>query len=187
MFVAELRDDDSIEQVMNFAGTGHFVVATAHAGSLTEAMDRILRATDSRTSAQRAVVADRLHGLLHVQRSRPLASSKPGNEAASLRPTMLLPSLWKREGSGKHAFVGDGLSALLPSNPALLSDPAVNAAANNQEQRNRAERSPLDSSCLGRYWFAKQLFSNTKTENSAVRKEYESDALRFARNLDLER
>lgn len=89
---------------MEFAGTGHLIFATGHAGSLTEAMGKILKAHEAKTPADRALIAERILGLIHIR----LEVFGPQNSSA------LMVTLWRREGAGKQAFISDGLSALAP-------------------------------------------------------------------------
>lgn len=102
VFISEIRDDCDWKSLMGFAGTGHLIFATGHAGSLPEAMGKILKALRATTPADRAVIAERIHGLIHVKR-----------ETFGQVPGLML-TLWRRKGAGKQAFVSEGLSALAP-------------------------------------------------------------------------
>jgi len=103
VFISEIRNDDGWKDLIEFAGTGHLIFATGHAGSLTEAMGKILKAHAVTTPADRAVIAERILGLIHLK----LEIVGPTNTAA------LMVALWRR-GPGKQAFISDGLSALAP-------------------------------------------------------------------------
>jgi len=103
VFISEIRDDRGWKDMMDFAGTGHLVFATGHAGCLTEAMGKILKALEAKTPADRAVIAERILGLVHVRRV-----------VLESEAVLLMPSLWRRQGAGKQSFISDGLSALAP-------------------------------------------------------------------------
>ena len=104
VFISEIRNDKGWKDLIDFAGTGHLIFATGHAGSLTEAMGKILKAHDVKTPADRAVIVERILGLIHLK----LEIIEPKNTAA------LMVTLWRREGAGKQSFISDGLSALAP-------------------------------------------------------------------------
>lgn len=104
VFISEIRNDEGWKDMIDFAGTGHLIFATGHAGSLTEAMGKILKAHNVRTPADRAVIVERILALIHIK----LEIIGPKNTAA------LMVALWRREGAGKQAFISDGLSALAP-------------------------------------------------------------------------
>jgi hypothetical protein len=102
VFISEIREDIGWRKLMEFAGTGHLVFTTAHAGSLAEAMGKVLKAVGAKTPADRAAVAERIHGLVHLRRE--VIGSSPA----------LIPALWRHKGGGRHALVSDGLSAVTP-------------------------------------------------------------------------
>jgi len=104
-YVGEVRDRDEWENVLNFAGTGHLVVTTAHAGSLVEAMERILMAVRARSAGERGHFAQRILAVIH------LAAFSVGEKLAHV------PSIWRRTPSGVAALVADGLASVLPHNP----------------------------------------------------------------------
>lgn len=103
VFISEIRNDRGWQSLMEFAGTGHLIFATGHAGSLPEAMGKILKAHKAKTAADRAVLAERILGLVHVK----LETIGPGTSA-------LMVTLWRRAGAGKQLFISDGISALAP-------------------------------------------------------------------------
>lgn len=100
-FVGETREKAFWRQLIDFAGTGHLIVTTAHAGSLSEAMHKIFEALRVRTPAERSEIANRLLGVVHVRR----------------HPRILVPALWRRTPTGKNALTAEGLSSLLPYTP----------------------------------------------------------------------
>jgi len=102
VFVGEIRDPREWSDVLDFASTGHSVIATAHAGSLAESWGKILTAAKVSTAAGRSDVADRILGIVHL---RSFAE-------AGLR--CVLPALWRYTASGAMALMADGRSSLLP-------------------------------------------------------------------------
>jgi hypothetical protein len=103
LFVGETRDKEDWKELIEFAGTGHLIVTTAHAGSLTEAMHKIFEALGVRNPGKRSEIANRLLGIIHI---RPHPTIK-----------ILVPALWRRTVNGKHRLTAMGLSSLLPYKP----------------------------------------------------------------------
>ena len=132
MFVGETREPKEWQQLLEFAGTGHLVITTAHAGSLVETMANILRATDTKTATERSAVADRIFALVHLRRDKVRSEDKDVQ--------IIVPALWRRTPTGIKALMAEGLSSLLPNFPA-------------------SDRGSSYSS-IGRYWFAHQLIEN---------------------------
>jgi hypothetical protein len=128
LFVGETRDKEDWRRLIDFAGTGHLIVTTAHAGSLTEAMHKIFEALRVKTPAERSEVANRLVGIVHIKRYTDAATGKK----------ILLPAVWRRTPTGKNALTAEGLSTLLPYRPEKPEDVA-------------------EKGCLGRAWFAEKL------------------------------
>jgi Type II/IV secretion system protein len=100
-FVGETREKLFWRLLIDFAGTGHLIVTTSHAGSLTEAMHKIFEALKVRTPAERSEIANRLLGVIHIKRQQKI----------------LVPALWRRTSTGKNALTAEGLSSLLPYTP----------------------------------------------------------------------
>lgn len=100
-YVGEVREVEHWKQLMEFAGTGHLVVTTGHAGSLVEAVDRILAAVGARTPAERGHYAQRLFAVIH--------QVKIGG--------VIIPTLWRWTPAGVAALVDDGLASILPHSP----------------------------------------------------------------------
>jgi len=133
VFVGEVRDGGAWKRLLEFAGTGHLVITTAHAGSLVEAMGNILKETDSHTPATRSIVADRLLAVVHLKNAT----------AGKSNVSFLIPAIWHRTPLGIKALMAEGLSSLLPNTP-----PELEAAG--------GVRGRLPGS-VGRYWFAREL------------------------------
>src|SRR5207249_2189827 len=64
-YIGEVRDASDWKEVLEFAGTGHLVVTTAHAGSLIEAMIKLLGAVDAKTPADRRRYAEKILAVVH--------------------------------------------------------------------------------------------------------------------------
>jgi hypothetical protein len=105
LFVGETREKRDWRRLIDFAGTGHLIVTTAHAGSLTEAMNKILEALRVKTAAGRSEVANCLLGIVHIRGD---ADSK-----------VLVPAIWRQTLTAKHALTAEGLSSLLPYKPEI--------------------------------------------------------------------
>lgn len=155
LFVGETRDPEEWDMLLKYAGTGHLVVTTAHAGSLIEAMGNILLATQANDSTARSVVGERLLAVVHLK------SEKAGSDVG-----ILVPALWRRTSEGIKALMSEGLSSLMPNTPPRLA-------------ANPGKKEPFPSS-IGRYWFARELLKQEdaadklspddirKVENSAL-------------------
>ena len=109
-YVGEVRDMRDWKTLLEFAGTGHLVFVTSHAGSLVEAMGTLFSATRSHTAARRAIVADRLAALVHLRQNR--VSIVP--DLAEFSRNVTVPSLWRRTMVGAKTLTAEGQSSLLP-------------------------------------------------------------------------
>jgi hypothetical protein len=101
--IGETRKREHWRQIIDFAGTGHLIVTTTHAESLTEAMRKIFEALEVKTPSQRNEIASRLLGVIHL---RP-----------DLKTSVVLPAVWRRTTMGKNTLTAEGLSSLLPHRP----------------------------------------------------------------------
>lgn len=140
LFVGETRKNEDWKELLECAGMGYLVFTTAHAGSLPEAMGKILKATEADTPAKRSYIMDRILALVHL-RSETI-------EIGEEKFTALMPTLWRRYGNGPHALTSDGLSAIVPNNP-----------TNYQNQY----------SSLGRLWFVHNLHKGYSDTDVLVR------------------
>ncbi len=113
VFVGETRHGRDWKKLLEFAGTGHLVITTAHAGSLVEAMSNILKETESNTPATRSIVADRLLAVVHVKN----ATEVMNNDETDINIPFLVPAIWHRTPLGIKALMAEGLSSLLPNTP----------------------------------------------------------------------
>lgn len=107
-FVGEVREAEDWKAVLEFAGTGHLVVATAHAGSLVEAMIKLLSAVEARTPADRRRFGERILAIVHMQAVRAADAQGKG---------LLLPALWRRSDYGLTNLVAAGLGSVVPQFP----------------------------------------------------------------------
>lgn len=103
-FVGETRKSKDWRELINFAGTGHLIITTAHAGSLVEAMHKIFLATNAKTPADRSEVANRLLAVVHLKRT----------EIGEYQYGVLIPALWRRVPRGLNALISEGLASVLP-------------------------------------------------------------------------
>lgn len=99
LYIGELRNRREWDDVLEFAGSGHLVVVTTHAGSVTEAIGRVFQAVKARTPAERGWVAGKMLGCVHLLRKR----------------NALFPSLWVRNPKAVNDLVATGLSSLAPN------------------------------------------------------------------------
>jgi len=98
-YMGEIRETTDWEAALQFAGTGHFAVATMHAGSLTESLATILSSVGALDSPnRRSFFAQRIHSIVHLIDFEQLK----------------LPSLWKNTPTSVAALISDGLSSILP-------------------------------------------------------------------------
>jgi Tfp pilus assembly pilus retraction ATPase PilT len=111
VYLGELRRDAELQDLLWFAGTGHLVIATAHAGSLVESMDKLLRQGKADTAARRQQTGQVLSAVIQL---RPGLIPKPQGGPT----TVTLPAVWTQTPAGLNALVADGLASLLPNNPA---------------------------------------------------------------------
>ena len=184
LFVGETRDPKDWEALLRFAGTGHLVITTTHAGSLTEAMENIFQATKSHTPAARNVVADRLLAIIHLRPEtiklefkKKETELKINNQPDKL--SILLPALWHRTPNGVKALMAEGLSSLLPNNPNMPSKEEV-----------EKEKKVNYPSSIGRFWFALKLLAESnhtvKTVSPPKFAEFKEKILQTATKWDLE-
>lgn len=103
VFIGELRKAAEWKKVMEFAGSGHLIVVTTHAASVTEAMSRVLNACGAKTSAARRQWAGFLRGVVHLEK-KPSSAGK-----------VVLPSLWRGRSSARSALVSTGLASIVPN------------------------------------------------------------------------
>jgi len=146
LFVGEIRDPTEWKLLLDFAGTGHLVVTTAHAGSLIEAMGNILQATEANEPTDRSIVGERLLAVIHLKSDKIICHN-------DYKVGILIPTLWHRTPEGIKALMAEGLSSLVPNTPGPLPE-------------NTEEKIRLPSS-IGRYWFARELLKDKNIDEKA--------------------
>jgi Tfp pilus assembly pilus retraction ATPase PilT len=104
-YVGEIRNEEEIRAVTEFAGTGHLVVTTMHAGSTREALLRILKANNAELPAEQGIIAKRIRAIIHVQPFE-IAGTKT-----------LIPAMWFGNDAGVSALIADGPSSVIPHFP----------------------------------------------------------------------
>lgn len=169
VYVGETRDLKDWPELIDFAGTGHLLFTTCHAGSLTEIMNTIFSEVQANSAARRSSLASRLVAVIHLRRCT-LEQNGTGisSKIIPVRDA-ILPAVWKRTPNGINALGGDGLAALLPHGIAA--------------QQERAHY------CYGRNYFANELTKGKirlRTEDLKHVEFYKSEIRRLAVQFDLE-
>lgn len=111
LYVGEIRTNEEFAEAMEFAGTGHLVVATAHAGNLVESVGKVLDAIGSRDAGSRAKYVPRILAVVHMARVT-CRIAIPGQE--ELKLSGLVPAVYRRTTRGVQNLVADGLFSLIP-------------------------------------------------------------------------
>jgi len=107
VYVGEVRTPDDWKAVLEFAGTGHLIVTTTHAGSVTETLAKIFHAVRARDPESVGRIAQRILAIVHQS---PLDPSEAGTSA-------LIPTLWRHTPAGIAGLISEGLSSVLPHFP----------------------------------------------------------------------
>ena len=110
-YVGELRRQSQWGEIMEFAGSGHFVIVTTHAGSLTETIARIAQAVKARTPAERGWMARLIRGCIHLVME---TVEIPNGESAESAHA-IFPSMWVGSGKAVNDLITDGLSSVVPN------------------------------------------------------------------------
>jgi hypothetical protein len=111
LYIGEIRTPEEFAQAMTFAGTGHLVVATAHAGNLVESVGRLLDAVGASDASIRARYVPRILAVVHMAlvKTDIVGPNKQRNTMAGL-----VPALYRRTTRGMQSLVADGLFSLMP-------------------------------------------------------------------------
>lgn len=133
VYVGEIREAADWRLVQHFAGTGHLIVATAHAGSLSETLQRLFSFAKADTPSRRGEVADSLCAVIHQ-------SSFTVREGSGPNYIAVVPTLWRHTRSGVASLVADGLGAVVPGRPSKGRE--------------------AECSTLGKAWFADRTSHN---------------------------
>jgi hypothetical protein len=137
--ISELREDKDFRKALAFAGTGHLVLATAHATSLVDAMTRLLRVEEANSASDRSMIAQRLAMLVFL---KPVPVEQ---KAVEKETKVVLPKVWRNNPLGFRSFVADGLASLqVPGawKPRLNVDTQLGSDAGMLSYRHAVE-------CLG--------------------------------------
>lgn len=100
--VGESRNDADLEDCLWFAGTGHRIYTTMHAGTLQEAIGRLLRVHGADDAARRREVASRLVAVIHLRKGQVVTKG------------FVLPTAWYGSPLAVDGIVKDGLRSVVP-------------------------------------------------------------------------
>ncbi len=142
--VGELREDDDFLAALEFAATGHLIISTSHNTSLMDTMGKLMRISNTKTAADRANLAQRLLGIVHLIPHQEKIDPVPGKTELTLRANV--PAVWRANAKGIRNFVSEGLSSFIAHNP-----------FNSNEKG-------ADAPVLGRAWFIHQLRRQETTD-----------------------
>jgi Tfp pilus assembly pilus retraction ATPase PilT len=117
-YVGEMRSTEDMRTVLDFAETGHAVITTMHAGSVREAIERLLASGGARTAADKGQIARRIRAIVHLE---PLIVNDPNLKEKKV----VVPAIWRNTPAGVAALVADGLSSVLPSRHEIYSGSAA--------------------------------------------------------------
>lgn len=142
--VSELREDGDFRAALEFAATGHLIISTSHNTSLVDTMGKLMRISETKTAGDRANLAHRLLGLVHLIPHKEQIAMKSSKEpSADLQ--INVPAIWRANAKGIRNFVSEGLSSFVAQNP--FDSPNGD-----------------DAPVLGRAWFVHQLREREKAE-----------------------
>lgn len=134
-FIGEIRDPSEWSAVTDLAASGHLVVTTTHAGSLTETFTRLFGSTKSRTAATRALIANALLGVLHVKGSLTV-------QGYSQQP-QVFGSFWRSTTQSVATLISDGISSICPDGENVLGRYAFASLVRAEQARlGEPDRSP---------------------------------------------
>jgi hypothetical protein len=106
-YIGEVRDRSDWVDALEFAGTGHLVITTAHAGSLLEMMMKILSAVGADIPARRRLYAGKILSVIHLKSF----GSVEGRE-------LLLPSFWRNTEQSLATLTASGFAGIIPTGSA---------------------------------------------------------------------
>jgi hypothetical protein len=104
--VSELREDEDFKAALDFAATGHLILASSHSTTLADAIGRLFDIYKAKTPADRAEVANRVHAVIHHK----VLETKDGIK-------LNVPSVWRGTPEGRRNLIADGLSSLVGRAP----------------------------------------------------------------------
>lgn len=106
VFVGETRKKEDWSEIMRFADTGHLVVTTTHAGSVTDTLQKILAAVDAKSPEDIARHARNIFAIIHVESIKTDSNNN-----------VILPDIWRNNPQAIASLLGDGLASIIPCNP----------------------------------------------------------------------
>lgn len=140
LYVGETRDPVDWAELIHFAGTGHLVITTAHAGSVLETLSNILHAVGVKTPIERGAVAEKIIATIHLK-------NIPIDCVGKTQYSALLPQIWRRTESSVACLVADGLSSIQPSRVQFPAPSRIGCFSRSSffTKQNFAPGLPLDS------------------------------------------
>ena len=130
VYVGETRYKGDWPNLIEFAGTGHPVITTTHAGSLQETILKIIEASQADSAADFSRIGSRLLAVIHLKEFTLAKGSKA-----------ILPSLWVGNPMARMNLIGSGISSVLPNRPGNDSHPGCYGRAWFVEKLFSSERS----------------------------------------------
>jgi Type II/IV secretion system protein len=114
-YIGEIRDSAEIAQALDFGGTGHLAIATAHAGNLIEGVGKLLKAVNAANSGTRAMFAPKILAVIHLKMLSfgMFRKAEPDCEEFDA----LVPAMYRRTPRGLQSLVADGLASVMPYFP----------------------------------------------------------------------
>lgn len=110
--VGESRTDEDIASVLKFAGTGHLVITTMHAGSIQEALGRLAQVQGANSAQERGEFANRIRAIIHLKNG----SGKMMVGGESEKFEFCVPSIWLGTQRSVAGYVKDGPRSVIAQN-----------------------------------------------------------------------
>lgn len=146
--VGETRLPSDWRALMEFSGSGHLAITTTHAGSAVETVQRILRAVDARTPADRGNLSQSLLAVIHLapfELSQAECDGNSGNWKATV------PSVWRNRSGGSVGLVSDGLASIVPGEGMAASGRGRHSIA-KQLRVPWEKNNPSHRTLMAPYW-----------------------------------
>jgi Tfp pilus assembly pilus retraction ATPase PilT len=130
VYICEVQDNTEWKTIVEFAKSGHFVIATGHASNLRESMATILRSCNARTPQERSWAASALHSIVHcVQRD--------GKQFIAL---------WKKEAASR--LVKYGIGSVQPDGRRVLSYTNCLKEIEDEALKSRENFAKIKEDCM---------------------------------------
>lgn len=97
VLVGEIRSDQDWGAVIDFAGTGHFIITTTHAASLRETFAKLFKAHDVKMPADRRMVSGNVLACVHLKKGK----------------DYVLPTVWLKTSESINELVSQGVSSVM--------------------------------------------------------------------------